>query len=471
MYIEQYYVEGIAHLSYLMGGKQSCAIIDPKRDVEDYIEAAKRLQLKITHILETHLHADFISGHMDLAKRTGAKIYAPKSGKCAYDHVAVGDGDSFDLEDMHIEVLDTPGHTPDCVCYVVTDRARGETPAAVFTGDTLFVGDVGRPDLFPGQGEELASQLYANLRNKVLKLPDPCMVFPAHGAGSLCGKAMGAMRISSIGYERLHNPALQHETEAEFKEALLSGMPEAPDHFARCSEINRKGPALVGDLPAPGPLAPDALRHLTGQGHIVLDARDYAAFGGAHIPGAFNIDAAHNFSTFAGWLLPADKPIVLVAASDDAVPELTTMLRRVGLDKVSGYLDEGMHPWIVGGMPIAHMPTIAIHEVRDFCERGKETMTILDVRASGEWDESHIEGAVHVPLPATRTRHEELDRDATTVLVCKSGARACTAGSILQQHGFTKLAVMAGGMTGWTAAKFAPKCATCALTHGPRTQY
>ncbi|HBO43959.1 MAG TPA: MBL fold metallo-hydrolase [Planctomycetaceae bacterium] len=471
MLIEQYYVDGIAHLSYVVGGKKSCVVVDPKRDVDDYLAAARRLGLTITHILETHLHADFISGHMDLARRTGAKIYAPRSGKCGYDHVAVGDGDSFDVEDMHVEVLDTPGHTPDGVCYVFTDRSRGDEPAAVFTGDTLFVGDVGRPDLFPGRGDELASQLFDNLHGKILKLPDACLVYPAHGAGSLCGKAMGAMRISTIGYERRFNPALRHATEAEFKEALLSGMPEAPDHFARCSKINRRGPALVAEMRAPRPVSPGELQKLAEQGHTVLDVRDYAAFGGAHVPGAFNIDAAHNFSTFAGWLLPADRPIVLVAASNGQVDELATMLRRVGLDDVVGYLDGGMSPWIVGGMPIDHIPTATIREVGGWCEQGRRPMTILDVRAKGEWDTSHIDGAVHMPLPATRAEHGKIDRDATTVLVCKSGARASTAGSILQRNGFKDLAVMAGGMTAWTAAGLVPECATCALTHGPRTHY
>ena len=471
MLVEQYYVDGIAHLSYLVGGKTTCAIIDPKRDVEEYLAAARRLGLRITHILETHLHADFVSGHMELAERTGATIYAPKSGRCTYDHVAVGDGDGFDIEDIHVEVLDTPGHTPDGICYVVTDRARGSEPVAVFTGDTLFVGDVGRPDLFPGRGDELAAQLFSNLREKLLKLPDTCLVYPAHGAGSLCGKAMGAMRVSTIGYERRFNAALQHATEAAFKEALLSGMPEAPDHFARCSEINRRGPALVASLPVPRPLAPGELQALAEQGHTVLDTRDYASFGGAHVPGALNIDAAHNFSTFAGWLLPAEKPILLVAASDERVPELATMLRRVGLDAVVGYLDGGMNPWIVGGLPIERIPTVAIREVQRFCEGGEQPMTVLDVRAQGEWDVSRIDGAVHIPLPATRARHGELSREATTVLVCKSGARAGTAGSILQRQGFENLAVMAGGMTAWTAAGLAPECATCALTHGPRTRY
>ena len=468
MFVQQFYVDGIAHMSYLLGGKASCAIVDPRRDVDECTAAAKAMGLKITHILETHLHADFVSGHLDLAKRTAATIYAPRAGQCTYEHVAIGDGDSFDLEDMHIGVLDTPGHTPDSVCYVVRDRSRGEEPAAVFAGDTLFVGDVGRPDLFPGMGAELASKLYDNLHGKLMKLPDTCLVYPAHGAGSLCGKAMGAMRVSTIGYERNHNPALQHKTKEDFQKALLSGMPEAPDHFARCSAINRKGPALVADLAAPRPLSPGQAHELAGQGHIVLDTRDYASFGGAHVPGAYNIDSAHNFSTFCGWILPPDKPILLVAKSDAEAPLLATMLRRVGLDSVVGYLEGGMHPWIVGGFPIDHIPTMTVHEAHEQCEAGKKPLTILDVRALGEWSVSHIDGAVHMPLPATRTRYAELDPGTTVALVCKSGARASTAGSILQQHGLKDLAVVAGGMTAWVAAGLAPECATCALTHGPR---
>jgi glyoxylase-like metal-dependent hydrolase (beta-lactamase superfamily II)/rhodanese-related sulfurtransferase len=468
MFVQQFFVDGLAHLSYLLGGRETCAIVDPKRDVEDYLAAAKAMGMKITHILETHLHADFVSGHLDLAKRTGAKIVAPKAGQCAFPHLAVGDGDAFDLEDMHITVLDTPGHTPDCICYVVTDRSRGEGPVAVFAGDTLFVGDVGRPDLFPGRGPELASSLYDNLHGKLLKLPDTCLVYPAHGAGSLCGKAMGAMRASTIGYERRHNPALQHATKEAFRAALLAGMPEAPDHFARCSAINRSGPALIAEMPPLRPLSPRDVQSLMGQGHIVVDARDYGSFGAAHVPGALNIDAAHNFATFAGWMLPPDKPIVLVTHGNTEAQQVAALLRRVGLDRVTGYVEDGMGPWITDGMPVGRVPTLSVHEVRDQCQAGKAAMTILDVRALGEWSVSHIEGAVHMPLPATRARFGELDPGGLVALVCKSGARASTAGSILQQHGFRNLAVVAGGMTAWVAAGFGPECALCALTHGPR---
>jgi len=274
--------------------------------------------------------------------------------------------------------------------------------------------------------------------------------------------------VSTIGYERKYNAALQHATQAEFKQALLAGMPEAPDHFARCSAINRRGPALVAELANPRPLSPRDARELVGQGHIVVDARDYSSFGGAHIPGAYNIDGAHNFPTFCGWILPPDRPIILVAQTDEQIPMLTAMLRRVGLDNVVGYLENGMNPWIVAGLPVDHVPTITVQEVHDQCRAERTPLTLLDVRALGEWNAAHIDGAVHMPLPATRTRYAELPAEATIALVCKSGARASTAGSILRQHGMRNLAVMAGGMTAWVAAGYAPECPMCSLTHGPR---
>ncbi len=245
MFVHQFFVKGLAHSSYLLGGTATCAIIDPRRDIDVYIHAARAMGMKITHILETHLHADFISGHIDLAAQTGAVIYAPKAGKCAFKHVAVAEGDSFDIEDMTIGVLETPGHTPEHVSYVVIDRSRGSDPAAVFCGDTLFVGDVGRPDLFPGIAESLAAKLYDSLHKKLLTLPPFCAVYPAHGAGSLCGRAMGAMRTSTIGYEKKYNGALKIKDKKKFVATLTTNMPPAPDHFSRCSAVNGKGPVLV----------------------------------------------------------------------------------------------------------------------------------------------------------------------------------------------------------------------------------
>ena len=253
MFVQQFFVKGLAHSSYLLGGTDFCAIVDPQRDVDIYIDAAKAQGMKITHVLETHLHADFISGHMDLADKTGAAICAPKAGNCRFEHVAMAEGDSLQIDNVRIAVLDVAGHTPEHIAFVVTDLERGEEPAAVFCGDTLFVGDVGRPDLFPGKAMELASKLYDNIHGKLLKLPDFCEVYPAHGAGSLCGRAMGAKRTSTIGYERRYNAALQIRDKDAFIASLTTDMPAVPDHFARCSAINGGGAGAPAHNSRPDP--------------------------------------------------------------------------------------------------------------------------------------------------------------------------------------------------------------------------
>jgi glyoxylase-like metal-dependent hydrolase (beta-lactamase superfamily II) len=256
MFIQQFFVPGLAHSSYLLGGASTCAIIDPRRDVQIYLDAAASMGMTITHVLQTHLHADFVSGHLDLAELTGAVIVAPRSADCQFSHKAVAEGDSFRLEDMEIRVLETPGHTPEHITYVVVDHTRGAEPAVIFCGDTLFVGDVGRPDLFPGMALELAAKLYGSLHDKLMTLPPFCEVYPAHGAGSLCGRAMGAKRSSTVGYERLYNAALTIADQQQFIASLTTDMPAAPDHFSRCSDINRRGPALVSTHPVPKPISP-----------------------------------------------------------------------------------------------------------------------------------------------------------------------------------------------------------------------
>ncbi len=453
MYIQQFFVEGLAHFSYLVGGNQYCAIIDPRRDVDIYIKTAKDLELKITHIIETHLHADFVSGHPDLKELTGAEIYAPKAGNCRFEHRAVAEGDSFEIEDMEFKVLETGGHTPEHVSCVVTDRSRGEEPVAVFTGDALFVGDVGRPDLFPGRAEELASMLYDNIHQKLLKLPDFCEVYPAHGTGSLCGRAMGAKRSSTIGYERRYNTALQHKTKEAFKNSLLAGMPEVPDHFSRCSAINSKGPDLVKDLPEVKALEPEEFRRLKNDGHLVVDLRDYTAFGGGHIPGAYHLDLAGNFSTFAGWVLPPDVSLLLVGNTEEEIYQATVQLRRVGLDQVIGYLEGGIHAWAINAFPLEYLFQMSVQNLKERLER-REDLVILDTRGKREWDEFHIEGSVHIPAPDCRTRYQEVETKKPVAIFCKTAHRSSLAASILKQHGFTNLGVVTGGMTAWQAAGY-----------------
>ncbi len=468
MFVQQFFVKGLAHSSYLLGGANSCAIVDPRRDVDVYIDAAKDMGMKITHILETHLHADFISGHLDLAEKTGAVIVAPRSAKCRFRHKAVGEGDTFQIEDMHFRVVETPGHTPEHISYIVTDRSRGGDPVAVFCGDTLFVGDVGRPDLFPGRARELADKLYDSLHKKLLTLPDFCDVYPAHGAGSLCGRAMGAKRATTIGYERKYNAALQiHDREA-FIRSLTTDMPAAPDHFSRCSAINGKGPALVRELPSPASLSPSEFRKAAGKKNtIILDIRSYEAFGGQHVPGSFHIDFGGNFSTFAGWILPPDQNMLLVADSFAEAQEASILLKRVGLDRTVGYLDGGMYAWAKEGLPTNHVPQLSAEELNKMMEKGKELL-LIDVRAAGEFQARHIEGAVNIPAPDLRTRRKTLQKSKPVALICSTGHRSSLAAALLKQGGIENVCNVAGGMTGYSAAGYSEECPICVAPHIPR---
>ncbi|MDQ7779386.1 MAG: rhodanese-like domain-containing protein [Planctomycetota bacterium] len=467
MFVQQFFVRGIAHSSYLLGGGDTCAIVDPQRDVQIYIDAAEEMGMRITHILETHLHADFVSGHLDLEEETGARIFAPKSARCAFRHVGVSEGDRIRVEDMTISVVETPGHTPEHVSYVVTDEGRGKEPVAVFCGDTLFVGDVGRPDLFPGRAEELAEKLFHSLHAKLMKLPDFCEVYPAHGAGSLCGRALGAKRTSTIGYERRFNAALAISDRTTFIRSLTTNMPAAPDHFGRCSTINRKGPTLTHTLPGPAPLSPAQFgARLRRKGTVALDIRQYDAFGGQHVPGSYNIDSGGNFATFAGWVLPPGKDILLVSNTDEEAAEASQMLRRVGLDRVAGYLDGGTFAWAKEGLPTAHVPQLSTDEFHRLIN-GTRPVIVCDVRARGEFEARHIKGAINVPAPDLRTKYRALDRKKTIAVVCSTGHRSSLAASLLKQRGFEDVVNIAGGMTGYAAAGYAGECPMCAAPHMP----
>ncbi len=468
MFVQQFFVKGLAHSSYLLGGASACAIIDPRRDIEIYLQAAADMGMKITHILETHLHADFISGHLDLAEATGAVIHAPKSAKCRFKHKAVKEGDTFKIENMQIKVIETPGHTPEHISYIVTDAGRGSEPAAVFCGDTLFVGDVGRPDLFPGIARDLANKLYDSLHKKLMKLPDFCEVYPAHGAGSLCGRAMGAKRTSTIGYERKYNSALQISDREEFIKSLTTNMPAAPDHFSRCSAINGKGPSLVRELPQIIPMNPAEFKKAAGNKNtFVLDIRSYEAFGGQHVPRSFHIDFGGNFATFAGWILPPDQNILIVANSLAEAREAGVLLKRVGLDRAIGYLDGGMYAWAKEGFSANHVPQISADELSSIMAKGKE-LTLIDVRATGEFQIRHIKGAVNIPAPDVRAKRENLRKSKPIALICSTGHRSSLAAALLKQRGFENVSNVAGGMTGYSAAGYSEACPICVAPHIPR---
>ena len=351
MLLKHFFMNKIAHSSYLLAGQKTCAVIDPRRDVDIYINEAQNMGVKIAHILQTHLHADFISGHMDLARKTGAKIYVAKSAACTFDHVALSEGNTIEIENMELRVIETPGHTPEHLCYVITDQSRGDSPIGVFAGDTLFVGDVGRPDLFPKIARDLAENLYHSLHDKLFKLPDYCEVYPAHGAGSLCGRAMGAKYLTTIGYERQYNPAMQIADKDQFIKSLTEDMPPAPDHFSRCSDINRDGPIPVSDLPGLEKLDVQSFKaKLMDDSIQLVDTRNYLAFGSQHISNAWHLDLNGNFPTFAGWVLPPDKKLLIVAENHQEAVECTTWARRVGVDGIIGYLDGGIKAWLTAGL-------------------------------------------------------------------------------------------------------------------------
>ncbi len=461
MLIQSFYTDALAHISYLLIGSNNAAVIDPKRDVEDYIQEAKKQRVKITHILITHSHADFISGHIDLARKTGAKIYAPKKSEFKFEHVPLSEGDTITIDHIKIEILETPGHTPDHITYVVTDLSRGELPVAVFTGDTLFVGDVGRPDLFPDIKDELADALYNSLFKKLLRLPDFVEIYPAHGAGTLCGKALAAKRTSTIGYEKLYNKALQYKNKEEFIKNLLDGMPQAPDHFRRSSTINAKGPVPVDELPVPKPMDPEEFEKEIEKGAIVVDVRSYIAWAGGHIPGSYSLDYnCMPFSTFAGWILPHNKNVLIVADSEDDVKIATIKLRRVGIDYEIGFLEGGMNSWAKSGKPVNSFKLLSPQQLEEKLKKN-EDIFLLDVRSPQEFETGKIDGSINIPAPAVRNRYRSIPQNKETVVICGLGPRAAMAASILEQKGYKNLSILSGGMTAWnTYHNRQPVCST-----------
>lgn len=468
MLLKHFFIEKIAHSSYMLIGQDSCAVIDPMRDVDHYVKEARSQGVKVTHIFQTHLHADFISGHIDLAEKTGATIYVAKSAKSTFDHVPLSEGDEVLLEDMRLKVLETPGHTPEHLSLVVADTSRSEQPVGVFVGDTLFVGDVGRPDLFPDMAQELAEKLYHSLHDKLMKLPDYCEVYPAHGAGSLCGRAMGAKWRSTIGYERHFNQALQIMDKAAFIKSLTENMPSAPDHFSRCSDINRRGPSRLSDLPKMVELSSGEFqKRMKEPDTIVVDTRSYLAFGSQHVPGAWHLDLNGNFPTFAGWVLPTDKKIMLVADDHKQAKKAVVWARRTGVDNIVGCLEGGMTSWAIAGRLSSSVYQLSAEELHERVV-GEENFVLVDVRATQEYEDSHIKGAINIPVADLRTRYNELDPLKKTVLVCSSGNRSSLGSSILKQQGFRNVINLAGGMTGYSAAGYAQECKACATPHGSR---
>jgi hydroxyacylglutathione hydrolase len=446
MYFQQFYLGCLSHASYIIGSEGVAAVIDPQRDAGIYVEDAMRNGLRIEHVIETHLHADFISGHQELAAITGAKIYLGGAVEAGFPHVPVHDGDEVRFGKCVLRFLETPGHTLESISILVTDLDRGPEPYAVLTGDTLFIGDVGRPDLAPGHTpQELAGMLYDSLHTKLLTLPGSVQVFPAHGAGSLCGKQLSAERSSTIGLQRASNFALQAKSRDEFIHLLTDDLPERPGYFALDAEINRTGPAPLADLPEVAPIPARQVAGLQREGVLVLDTRPAAQFGGAHIPGAIHIGLSGQFASWAGRLIGLGKKMVLVAEDHDTMLESRMRLARVGMEDVIGFVEGGMSGWFGAGLPVEQVPQITVQDL----QREMDHVQLIDVRMPGEWEAGHIEGARSKPLPKLMTMLDGLDRGQPVAVHCKSGYRSSIATSLLQREGFAQVMNVIGGFDAW----------------------
>jgi len=454
MYLKSFFVKGLAHLSYLIACPETgvCAVIDPKRDIEEYISICRQEGWRLTHIIETHMHADFVSGHLELADETGAKVCVAAAAKVAYPYQPLREGDRISLGTLELRVLETPGHTPESICLAVSDTSRSPEPWVLFTGDTLFVGDVGRPDLFgPEMAKELAAKLYHSLHDKLLRLPDSLEIYPAHGAGSLCGRSIGSKQSSTIGYERRYNYALQPRSREEFIRLMLTDMPEPPTYFLNTSEINRQGPRLLKELAEPQRVSAEEAYGMARRGEaVLLDTRDSLSFGAAHLPGSINVGLQPQFPIWVGNVTSSGERLLLVLREEADLEEARSHLIRIGFDRLEGYLRAEPRAWQEAGLPLASLPQITVQELKDLMER-RDDLVVLDVRTEGEWVQGHIRGAVHLPLKRLLQTPPPY-RDRPVAVICGSGYRSSIATSILERQGFEQLYNVMGGMAAWREA-------------------
>ena len=452
MILEQYYLGCLSQASYLIGDERTgvAAVVDPRRDVDDYLADAARLGLRIEHVILTHFHADFVAGHLELQQRTGARIYLGPGAQAEYGFHSLADGELLEFGDVRLRVLHTPGHTPESISILVYDLATDPTrPRAVLTGDTLFIGDVGRPDLLASFGVPagtLARMLYHSLHDKLLPLPDETLLFPGHGAGSACGKHLGAETVSSIGEQRRGNYALQPMDEAEFVDLVTADQPEAPAYFGRDAELNRQRRPLLETLRLElRPLSLDAVLTAQRDGAEVLDTRDPADFAHGHLAGSLHIGLAGRFATWAGTLIPLDRGIVIVA-SPGREQEAATRLGRVGFDRVLGYLDGGIEA-ARGKVALIERPRrIAAEEVSSLAVSG---VPLIDVRSHLEHVQETIPGSYNIPLPQLAEQLREVP-EGRVLVYCRSGERSSTAASLLERAGRIDVLDLVGGITAWT---------------------
>lgn len=448
MFVETIRSEGLAHLSYLLGDGGAAAVIDPRRDGEVYVERARERGCRITHVFETHRNEDLVSGAAALSRATGAPVHhgPHAAGEVTYADT-VREGDAFRLGRLRIRVLETPGHTDDSVSYAIADESFGEDAVGVFTGDALFIGDVGRTDFYPERAEEVAGLLYDSLQ-KLLALGDQAIVYPAHGAGSVCGDAMADREFSTLGYERANNPRLRIGDRRAFVEAKLAERHEQPPYFRRMEALNLEG--ATSARPDPTPLSASDLPG-PEEDATVVDVRGVSAYQGAHLPGSLCLPEAM-ISSFAGWLLDPEQSLVLVAEGAAQAERATRHLFRIGYDRVAGFLTAALPEWAAAGRPFRSLPVADTEEVARRLAERPSGWALLDVRRPSEVVEGTIEGACPVYLGHLAKELEGLERRASYTVLCGSGARASVAASVLERAGFGAVDVYLGSMGAWKAA-------------------
>jgi hydroxyacylglutathione hydrolase len=457
MYFKQFYLACLAHASYLIGSDGEAAVVDPQRDVDEYLAEAAAHDLKIKYVIETHLHADFVSGHQEIAARTGAQIIFGAQADVAFDHRAVADGEEITLGSVVLRFIETPGHTPESICVLVT---APDEPQKLLTGDTLFIGDVGRPDLAGGKGytpQMMAEMMFDSLHGKLLKLANDVEVYPAHGAGSMCGKNMSKETSSTIGEQRNFNYALKPMSKEDFVTMMTADLPEAPSYFPKDAEINRSGARGLSELQPPQPLTPQQvveMRDDDQRGHILLDVRSAADFGAAHVPGSTNIGLGGQFAMWAGSLIPLNAAIVVIADTEAQVDETVLRLARVGIENVKGYLEGGVQKWRDAGLPLDAITQISVAELNE--RIANDDMQIVDVRRPGEYINGHVPHAMNAPLASLDKSlgTVNLQKDKLTAVICAGGYRSSAAASLLQQQGFANLINVAGGTGAWVNAGY-----------------
>jgi hydroxyacylglutathione hydrolase len=444
--------EGTAHNSYLVGSGNEAVVIDPRRDCRVYMDLAKQNGMKITMIFETHRNEDYVIGSVELQHLTGAEIFHGEGLDWRYGTI-VKDGTPFSFGDYWITAISTPGHTDESMSYVLLDSPTTGAAMMVFTGDALFVNDTGRIDFYgPDEAQRLAGNLYDSIHKRILPLGDQVILCPGHGAGSVCGSNISDRDESTIGIEKIRNPWLQIQDRDEFTRLKVAEKPEYPPYFRIMEKYNLEGPPLLGDLPFPAPLSPEEFKEKMDAGAVVVDTGLPTVFGGAHVKGAYSV-ILESLSVYGGWVVPYDRPILLVPEKVDDVEEAVRYLVRSGYDRIEGYLHGGTEGWYNHGYPVEKLPLVSVHELKRKLDSG-EDIFVLDVRDENEWRSGHIEGSENIYFGHLEAYLDAVPRNRPVALICSVGHRAGLAGSILLRAGFENATNVLGGYSAWVTAGF-----------------